>query len=304
MATDVTPIPRTNPSSATVPGIWPVDVLLAGYLAATGVLIGIYYHQVRDAGLLLLGHAVMLGLMGLAIRYPRPMAAFRHWYPLPYVTVCYREMALLIPAVRSTTYDFELARLDYHLWGAHASVWIERWHYPWLTELLQAAYTLFVPLVLLVAFLLWIQRRYAEFRYYAFLVALAFLVSYVGYLAVPVRGPRFFLAHLQHFPLHGIGLFVPMQRLLDQIESVHYDCFPSGHTMLILIAWWNSRRISRELFAAYSVCTLLIVIATIYLRYHYTIDIFAGAALAAALLGMAPVIYARALRPLRAEEDL
>ena len=80
---------------------------------------------------------------------------FRNWYPLPYVASCYKEMALFIPAVRSTDADQWLADLDFRIWGAHPTVWLERIHTPALTEFLQMVYTLFVPAVLLVAWLLW-----------------------------------------------------------------------------------------------------------------------------------------------------
>ncbi len=294
--------PSAGPADAVAPGPWPVDLLIGSYLVLTGVLIAFYYPAVPDAPALLASHAAGIALIAVAIRYPRAMAVFRHWYPLPYVAASYKEMAILIPAIRSTSFDPEMASLDYRIWGAHPTVWLERVQHPWLTELLQGAYTLFVPCVLLVAALLWISRRYREFRHYAFVVALGFLVSYIGYLLVPVRGPRFFLAHLQHVPLTGLWLFGSMQHVLDRLESAHYDCFPSGHTALTLIAWWGSRRISRELFAAYSVYTILIVLATVYLRYHYTVDVLAGVAMGAVVLGIAPALYG-AIRLGRAEEE-
>ncbi len=66
-------------------------------------------------------------------------------------------------------------------------------------------------------------------------------MSYAGYLLVPARGPRFFLRHLQQEPLRGLWLFNLMQGTLDRLESAHYDCFPSGHTELTILAWWSSR---------------------------------------------------------------
>jgi membrane-associated phospholipid phosphatase len=122
-------------------------------------------------------------------------------------------------------------------------------------------------------------------------VTLGFLASYVGYFLVPVRGPRFFLAHLQHVDLHGLWLFDPMQRLLNRMESAQYDCFPSGHTEMTMIAWWSSRVVSKRLFALFSLYTILIVTATVYLRYHYTVDVFAGVVLAVAVLAVSPVLY-------------
>src|ERR1035437_1610071 len=202
---------------------------------------------------------------------------FRFWYPLPYVGACYKEMALFIPVIRGSDADQALARLDFRLWGANPTVWLERIQTPVLTEFLQIVYTLFIPAVLFVAYLLWKQGRRAEFRYYAFLIALGFLASYVGYLLVPARGPRFLLAHLQHIPLRGLWLFNGMQSTLDRLESAHYDCFPSGHTEMTVLAWWGSRMVSKRLFRIYFLNTPLIIFATVYLRYHYTVDVLAGA---------------------------
>ena len=35
---------------------------------------------------------------------------------------------------------------------------------------------------------------------------------------------------------------------VDQLESAHYDCFPSGHTELSMLACWGSQMVSRKLF--------------------------------------------------------
>jgi membrane-associated phospholipid phosphatase len=125
------------------------------------------------------------------------------------------------------------------------------------------------------------------------LIALGFLFSYVGYLAVPARGPRFLLKDLQHFPLDGLWLFHGMQSMLDKLESAHYDCFPSGHTELTILAWWGSRKISKGLFQIYCAYTPCIIFATVYLRYHYSVDLLAGAVSAAFLIVTAPVFYQR-----------
>jgi membrane-associated phospholipid phosphatase len=117
------------------------------------------------------------------------------------------------------------------------------------------------------------------------------LVSYIGYLIVPARGPRFLLKHLQHIPLQGLWLFQGMQSTLDRLESAHYDCFPSGHTELTILAWWGSRMVSNRLFKVYFAYTPLIIFATVYLRYHYSVDVLAGAVVAAGLIVSAPVVY-------------
>jgi len=276
------------------------DKLILAYLAGIGVLIAAYWSQLSEAPLLLALHiAAAIVIVWASGRSDRASWYFRYWYPLPLVGACYKEMAILIPAVRSSSADQWLADLDFSIWHAHPTVWLERFQTPVLTDFLQIAYTLFVPAVLLVPWLLWRRRRLAEFRYCAFLISLGFLASYIGYIFVPARGPRFLLDHLQHAPLQGGILVHEMRTTLDRLESSHYDCFPSGHCELTVIAWSLSRLISKRLSFVYIAYTLCIVFATVYLRYHYTVDLLAGALLAAVLIAAGPMLY----RKLSGSED-
>jgi len=265
-------------------------------LVFTGILLGVWWRAISDAPALA---AVQLGgvaLLLIEIKIPNPTSwYFRCWYPLPYVGACYKEMAVLVPAIRHSSADRWLAGLDFRFWGAYPSLWLERIYSPALTEYLQLVYTLFVPAVLLVPFVLWFGRRRGEFQYCAFLIALGYLASYVGYLLVPALGPRFLLKPLEHMPLRGLWLFQNMQHSLDRLESTAYDCFPSGHTELTILACWLSRLVSNRLFWVYFCYTLSIIFATVYLRYHYTVDLLAGAALAVTLILVSPFCY-RVLR--------
>jgi membrane-associated phospholipid phosphatase len=271
---------------------WPVDMVILAYLTFTAALLVGWFAGIRHAPWWLAWHVGSVALLVYEVKRPNPTSwIFRYWYPLPYVGISFKEMASLIPAVRGSDADRALADLDYRLWGVHPTVWLERVSSPALTEFLQIAYTLFIPAVLMVAVLLWRRRQYRDFQYYAFLIALGFLVSYVGYLLVPARGPRFLLAHLQHTPLSGLWLFGEMQTTLDRLESAHYDCFPSGHTELTILAWWGSRMLSRRWFRAYFFYTPFLIFATVYLRYHYTVDVLAGAVVAFLLILAAPAVY-------------
>src|SRR6185295_9348703 len=110
-----------------------------------------------------------------------PVWFFRHWYPLLYVAASYKEMNILIPGIRRSTADAALARIDFAVLGVNPTVWIERLHWPLLTEYLQIIYAFFIPALLVVALILWRRRYLDEFRRYAFLIALGFLVSYFFY---------------------------------------------------------------------------------------------------------------------------
>jgi membrane-associated phospholipid phosphatase len=285
-------------------GFWAVDKVMLAYLAATTALILVLWAHIPEAPVLIAVHFASVGLILLSARSQARLTwYFRNWYPLPLVSFCYKEMSILIPVVWDRSFDGLLADLDFAVWHANPTVWLEHIQTPNATEFLEIAYGLFVPAVLLVPTLLWINRRFTEFRYGAFLIALGFLVSYVGYMLVPARGPRFLLDPLQHQPLQGRWVFQWMRSTLDRIESAHYDCFPSGHVELTVLAWWMSRWISRRLGWAYFLYTLCIIFATVYLRYHYTVDLLAGALVAALLIVKAPALYRRLSGEELAEES-
>jgi membrane-associated phospholipid phosphatase len=278
--------------------LWPSDKVILGYFAFTCVIEVVCYREIPGAGWLLALHAVAVAVLALAIgatstprETNRLVWIFRHWYTLFYVACCYREMSILIPAIGRASLDQALADIDYAFWHANPCVWLERWYSPALTEFLQTVYTLFIPVVLFVPWLFWWKKDYARFKYMAFLLSLGFLASYLGYLIVPARGPRYLLAHLQHVPLQGLWLFNSMQSTLDGLEKQHYDCFPSGHTEMTVLALWLSRSVSRKLFWVYFLYTLCIVFATVYLRYHYTVDLLAGVLVALTLILAAPALY-------------
>jgi membrane-associated phospholipid phosphatase len=272
---------------------WPVDKVILGYFALSTLLLLVWWRGIPLAPWLCFWHVAGTAVLLFEIKRPNPTSwVFRNWYALPYVASCYKEMAAIIPAAwKGKDADLWLATLDYRIWGAHPTVWLERFQSAPFTELLQCVYTAFVPAVLLVAFLTWRKRQFADFQFYAFLIALGFLASYIGYLFVPARGPRFLLRNLQHIPLQGMWFFGAMQHGLDELESAHYDCFPSGHTALTILAWWGSQVISRSIFRIYFAYTALIIFATVYLRYHYTVDLAAGMLLALILILAAPVLY-------------
>jgi len=276
-------------------GWWPADRLICSYLLAWGLLIAVFWRQVPGAGWLLCLHVA--GMATLAVAAGREakegsvLWLFRHCYPLLYVAACYREMSVLIPAIRGKGVDAALARLDYAIWGVHPTVWLERLQRPWLTESLQIAYALFLPGMLVVVAVLWLRKRLAEFRYNVFLLSLGFLTSYAGYFLAPVRGPRFLLEPWQGLPLEGLWSFPFLRHWLDVLEAAHYDCFPSGHTEIMLLVWWSSRQVSRNLFRVLGVYTLVMIVSAVYLRYHYTVDVAAGAVLAALLWRLAPRLY-------------
>jgi len=275
-------------------GLWPVDKVVLAYLALTSIIIIVFISRLPQAWwLLALKAAGGALIIVITRRKPTlPIWYYRHWYPLLYVSASYKEMNILIPGIRRGTADAALARLDLATFGVNPTVWIERLHLPVLSEYLQIVYSCFIPALLIVALIIWRRRRMGEFRRYAFLISLGFLVSYFCYFLVPARGPRFLLSHLHQSDLQGIWTFTWFRDLLDRLEGIHYDCFPSGHTLLTLLAWWSTRNLSPIIFVVFTIFTASQIFSTVYLRYHYVVDLLAGAVFAVLILLTRRALYA------------
>jgi len=146
--------------------LWAVDKIVLLYFSVSFIPIVGWWDRIPDAWFYFTWHAVGIALLLFQIKRPNPTSwVFRNWYPVFYVATCYKEMALFIPAIRRSDADRWLAELDFRIWQAHPTVWLERIASPALTEFLQIVYTLFLPATLFVAWRLWRKRAYAEFQY-------------------------------------------------------------------------------------------------------------------------------------------
>lgn len=274
--------------------LWPIEKLIIANSTIVACLLGVAARQDVRALLYLAAHVAAAGVLLALKRSSTEVWGFlRHWFGLVYLPLCYKEVPYLVSALRLQPADLTLANWDSRMWNVDPVFWLSSLQTPALVELLQIVYSLFIPGVLGLAILLWWHKSRAEFRYGAFMLAATFLLSYLGYLLLPARGPRLMPYAAFHPPLRGLWTFDFLQRLLDSLEGVQYDCFPSGHVAAVLVGCYVARRISRRAFYAFSVFASLIAFSTVYLRYHYVIDVIAGMALAIVIVVAAPRIYRR-----------
>lgn len=228
----------------------------------------------------------------------------RYFYVVPVVYMMYNQTNLIVHAVYPTTlYDHTLIAVDRFLFGVDPTEWLGKFSSPLLTEYLQICYFLFYLLPVLQAAELWKRGDLTALAAFARAMAFCYFISYLLYFFMPAIGPRFMLHSYE-----AIGTELPGLLLTDVLRSlvdagggippgslepqqwVNRDCMPSGHTMLtitnIILAFGN-RSTLRWLFV---VIGGSLVFATVYLRYHYAIDVIVGALLVALCLPLeAPV---------------
>jgi membrane-associated phospholipid phosphatase len=177
--------------------------------------------------------------------------------------------------------------------GTNPNVALDRIATPWLTELLQAVYSFYyaIPLLMLVAMIL--RRSTTGLSNGLFDVLVCLYVSYAGYFLIPATGPNLNRLGLYpaHFaaPMEGLWFAERIRASLAEAEWIKQDCWPSGHTALSFVCLMIARR-ERVTWAFWTLLlpVSLLIFSTMYLRYHYVIDVLCGFLLAFAVLSFAP----------------
>ena len=241
------------------------------------------------------------------------------WYVAPTVFFSFKELYFMIkPIHMGRDYDDILIAIDQWLFGVSPTHWLMQFATPWLTEILQIAYTMFYLLFLIIGYELYRRHHLDLFHYFMFTCVYGFFLSYIGYLFLPAVGPRFTLHDFSAMDrdLPGLWLTPYLRCFVNAGESVppgasnalalsvaQRDVFPSGHTMMTLVLMYLSAKYRlRVRYVVYVTGTLLIV-ATVYERYHYVIDLVGGALFMALCVGTSRRLYDAIKRRLHTMES-
>jgi membrane-associated phospholipid phosphatase len=221
------------------------------------------------------------------------LSGFLHAFiPIICVVIIFNSLGDIIPFIRRQYYDEVLIRIDHLLFAAHPTVWMERFNNTWFTALFQIAYISYYGMPIAVCTLLFIKDEQEEFETAAFTIILCFYLSYLGYLLFPAVGPRFTLNHLQTTDLQSGPMTLWIRQTLDSLEHNKTDAFPSGHTAVALVSLfyaWKYRQ--KALFRVLVPAVAALIVSTVYLRYHYVIDVIAGMLLAVLTIFISPWMH-------------
>jgi membrane-associated phospholipid phosphatase len=205
------------------------------------------------------------------------------------ILTIFNSLGDLIPSIWTHTSDDVLIRIDHTLFGVYPTVWMERLISPPLTALLQGAYISYYFMPISLGVVLIAKKKHDEFEDALFGIVLCFYLSYIGYLLVPAVGPRFTLDHLQTTDLKAGPFIQEIQSVLNGLEHNKTDAFPSGHTAIALMTLYYAwKKKEKALSAVLLPAVLGLIFSTVYLRYHYGIDVLAGIALTVLTIYLAP----------------
>lgn len=215
--------------------------------------------------------AVSIYLLAVFVTRPRGPARLLTHYTF---TVCfYCASSWLTDELRSPIQSRLLLTWDRRLLGETPSVWLEQISSPALTDVMSLFY--FTYLVYLNWTMFHALFQSGHFRFCLEGVFPAFALGFAGYLLLPGQSPGRAFPELYTTPLHG-GALTQVNDWIVAHAGADYDVFPSLHilvTLTLLVFDWHNYR--RRFWIMIGPAALLMC-STLYLRFHYAVDLLAA----------------------------
>jgi membrane-associated phospholipid phosphatase len=216
----------------------------------------------------------------------------RETLPFAFCISIYTNMHDMVHLVNPNDLDASLIAWDDYLLGFQPAIYLEPFITPELTDFMYFSYSSFLIYILLFTMYLYVKKKKVAFRETLVSVILTFYIGYVGYVIFPAVGPKFTMSHLFETSLSGTFITDRLSFLMNYeiSEYTRRDCFPSLHNgviFLILLFAFKHEKIYAYLFFPFAIA---LFISTLYLRYHYFVDMIAGFLLAIIIFYLGPVM--------------
>lgn len=206
---------------------------------------------------------------------------FRHWYPLILFLLLYEESGYLIHMIFPQPFDPLINQLELALFGVYPTVWMQKFIYPGLNEFMMFSYCSYYFILAVLGLGLFLGRKIREFDGLFFTSAVAYYISYLGFVLFPVEGPRFALLSQHQLEING-GFFTSLAQGLIDMAGIQGAAMPSSHVAVAVVVLVYARRHHRTLCWVLSPLVASLAISTVYGRFHYVSDVIAGILVGAA----------------------
>jgi membrane-associated phospholipid phosphatase len=275
------------------------------YLGLSGALMLIFHENLAHPALHITTHfgvfAAILVIVNIAdrvrcgelsrFRIARTLSWVRDWYPQAVFLFCFEELRILVHLIDPAWRDSVLIAFDHRLTGVYPAVWLTQFSNIRINEAMQVAYMSYYLFLSILGASIY-RRRLARSSvspagdpsgaaalraFWTVMTAsiIAYSIGYTISIFFPIEAPFFAMRSFHLPPLAG----GPATSLINFIESwgrVRGGAFPSGHVMGSFVALIGAWRYRRYLFWVFLPLFVAMCLSTIYGRYHYIADVFAG----------------------------
>jgi membrane-associated phospholipid phosphatase len=200
---------------------------------------------------------------------------WRHWYPHLFFLFCFEELGQLVHLVQPGWQDAKLIAFDHWLTGVHPTVWLEQFATPARNDFMQFVYLTYFTYLLVVGGVLYYRRDWRGYWSVMTYSAVGYAIGYVIAICFPIESPWFSMAGAWHGELRG-GAATSVINFIEHYGRVRGAAFPSEHVAGAVAATWGAWRHRRWLFCVMLPLVACMCVSTIWGRYHYVADVFAG----------------------------
>jgi membrane-associated phospholipid phosphatase len=196
----------------------------------------------------------------------------------------------IIGKVNATRWDETWTQVDARHFPRIAWAWHHAFGRPyWLTDIVSMVYISFYAWPLGIAIYLYVRAPREVYEHFVFSLVVVFCLTLFGYFLFPTSGPRVPPDQAQAV-LGGGAISRGIRAFLQASEYNTLDAFPSGHTSITLVWVVLGGRFLPRARIPLVILGVVTIFATVYLSFHYVVDVVAGACLAGSMMGLVPLL--------------
>ncbi len=257
------------------------------YFLIVEILVIIYKPELLFAVDIFINRLVFIGIFALVYmlksKFTRKMGSFIT-VVLIYAALSglYKETALLnemfLPEI-----DAKLMSLEQKIWGFQPAIQFSKvMNKAWFSELMFFGYFSYY-LMPISALIVIYKKDFRKLEDFGFILITSFLIYYTIFILLPAFGPQFYFNYPESY-IESQGIFGKIIKIIQENGEAKTAAFPSSHVGIsIIVLIWLRKNLKKQ-YLFFIPTTLLLILATVYIKAHYTIDVVAG-------LITAPIIY-------------
>jgi membrane-associated phospholipid phosphatase len=270
------------------------DIITIAYALATGIILLFASLKLNNVQTHILVRIAVIGLIlfiGLVLNDKKsPFARIiRNFYFLPLLFYFISE-GDYINNVFFPDLDRYIANFELTLFSEHPGVVLSNiFSFRWFSELMSLVYLVYYLLFIYFFIRVYIKNN-EQFEYVAFVVSMIFYMLFIIFMLCPVAGPQYYLIPPENqipagFHIRDVARWIFI--IFDQPAFT----FPSMSAVMMCVISYLTYRNLKPFFKFMLPLAILVCIASIYLKIHFTIDVIAGLLAFPALYWMSSRTY-------------
>lgn len=263
--------------------------------------LNIYINDLTESGSLLLNtvrimtSALFVFFLFKALVNPpqnRYFQIFRDFAPFLFILVIYFNIQDTILLIHPQDIHQDLVDLDALLFGIQPTVWMEQFFHPRLTDWFSLSYLNYYVTTLILLALLYMRGETENFRVVMVTMMVCYYIGFIAYMIFPAASPYLVIPEQYEVDIWKDTSFISwaVYSIVDMAPPRARDAFPSLHNAIVLLTMILAWRYHRKFFWYSLPLAVSIPLATVYLRYHFVVDVIAAIPVVALALYLSPLL--------------